>query len=472
MKTKIFLFLITLLPAIVNAQWEVIKPTYSNTIYDLKSFKRTKDNSTTIFIIEKPSTLPSYTYQLSYSTDFGINWQNSKLEDIGWTASTLFIRKKGDEIYDFLIGTIHGLMRSTDIAQGWSKFDQGIPSTNFVEYIGTYSVHPDSLPNLFVSTFMSGPFGWRFPTGIYWLDDKTNTWNKAASYLEDNVIPRITASIIINEKTNGVSSILACSSNNDYRALIKSTDKGVSWINCLNKYKDYTFTNFYYVYNSETNSKELIATASNRGVLKSTDEGTTWLAVNNQPFVEYGFTDKEMIVLTAPNSSTSKIIAATGKDYRLYSSSDLGNSWQFLDNSLLSFATGDYKSFINGLLVADKHIFVTSSERGAWRRPLSDLITEVKQQEMPVNYSLSQNYPNPFNPSTTINYQLSTPGFVTLKVYDLLGREVATLVDEYKQAGIYNCKLRIENGELPSGIYFYRLQSGSYSETKKLILMK
>lgn len=88
------------------------------------------------------------------------------------------------------------------------------------------------------------------------------------------------------------------------------------------------------------------------------------------------------------------------------------------------------------------------------------------------DYFISQNYPNPFNPSTTIGYQLSTPGFVTLKVYDVLGREVATLIDEYKQAGNHNCKLKIENGELPSGIYFYRLQSGSFTETKKLILMK
>jgi len=221
MKTKTFLFFLILLVSTVNGQWEVIKPTYSNPIYDMESFTRTKDNSTTIFIIEKPSTLPYLTYQLSYSTDFGINWQNSKLEDIGWTTSGLFIRSKSGEIYDFLIGTIHGLMRSTDITQGWSIFDQGIPLDSDVEYIGTYSAHPDSLPKLFVSTTAQGPFGWRFPTGIYWLDDKTNTWNKAASYLEDNVIPRITASIIINEKTNGVFSILACSSNNDYNTLIK-----------------------------------------------------------------------------------------------------------------------------------------------------------------------------------------------------------------------------------------------------------
>ena len=96
----------------------------------------------------------------------------------------------------------------------------------------------------------------------------------------------------------------------------------------------------------------------------------------------------------------------------------------------------------------------------------------IEENSIPSEYKLSQNYPNPFNPNTVINYQLSEAGHVTLKVYDILGNEVATLVNEYKNAGTYNCKLRIENGELPSGIYFYRLQSGSFSDTKKFLLMK
>jgi hypothetical protein len=101
---------------------------------------------------------------------------------------------------------------------------------------------------------------------------------------------------------------------------------------------------------------------------------------------------------------------------------------------------------------------------------------------LPSVFSLSQNYPNPFNPSTTIDYHLSTACFVTLKVYDVLGREVATLVDEFKQAGTYNSKFlasqdasrsgSIINYKLSSGVYFYRLQAGSFSKTKKLVIMK
>lgn len=89
---------------------------------------------------------------------------------------------------------------------------------------------------------------------------------------------------------------------------------------------------------------------------------------------------------------------------------------------------------------------------------------------IPALPSLSQNYPNPFNPSTTIEYAIPKSELVTLKVYDVLGREVATLVNEYKQAGMY--KANFNASGLVSGVYFYQLSAGSYVETKKLIMMK
>jgi hypothetical protein len=88
----------------------------------------------------------------------------------------------------------------------------------------------------------------------------------------------------------------------------------------------------------------------------------------------------------------------------------------------------------------------------------------------PNEYELSQNYPNPFNPSTQIKYAIPQNGFVSLKVFDLLGREVCSLVNEYKEAGYYNT---IFNGSnLSSGMYFYKLTCGNYTEVKKMILIK
>jgi hypothetical protein len=97
---------------------------------------------------------------------------------------------------------------------------------------------------------------------------------------------------------------------------------------------------------------------------------------------------------------------------------------------------------------------------------------EDEQNFLPTEYKLEQNYPNPFNPSTKISWQSPVGSWQTLKVFDILGREVATLVDEYRDAGSYNVQFTMHNLQLSSGIYFYQLNAGSFIETKKMILIK
>ncbi|MCW8961442.1 MAG: T9SS type A sorting domain-containing protein, partial [Ignavibacteriaceae bacterium] len=81
-----------------------------------------------------------------------------------------------------------------------------------------------------------------------------------------------------------------------------------------------------------------------------------------------------------------------------------------------------------------------------------------------------QNYPNPFNPSTTIRFSIINPDVVKIKIYDVLGREVKTLVNEFKQAGTY--EIQFNASSLASGIYLYRIESGNFVQTKKMILLK
>jgi Secretion system C-terminal sorting domain len=101
----------------------------------------------------------------------------------------------------------------------------------------------------------------------------------------------------------------------------------------------------------------------------------------------------------------------------------------------------------------------------------AEIIVDVKNvRNIPVGYSLSQNFPNPFNPTTAISYQLPSFSHVMIKVYDVLGREVTALVNENKPAGNYSVKF--DGNKLVSGIYFYRMESGSFSQTKKLLLLK
>ena len=95
---------------------------------------------------------------------------------------------------------------------------------------------------------------------------------------------------------------------------------------------------------------------------------------------------------------------------------------------------------------------------------------EEKFDELPTDYSLINNFPNPFNPSTKIRYSIPQSSKVVIKVFDILGNEIETLIDEQKPIGTYELTWYAEN--LPSGIYFYRLQAGTFVETKKMILMK
>jgi hypothetical protein len=123
----------------------------------------------------------------------------------------------------------------------------------------------------------------------------------------------------------------------------------------------------------------------------------------------------------------------------------------------------------NGTAVGDEGTILRTTNGG------TTFYEEETNLTQPKSFFLSQNYPNPFNPSTKIKFQI--PGqarndnnLVTLKVYDLLGREVATLVNEEKPAGEY--EIEFDGTRLPSGIYFYQLKAGNYIETKKMVLLK
>lgn len=108
--------------------------------------------------------------------------------------------------------------------------------------------------------------------------------------------------------------------------------------------------------------------------------------------------------------------------------------------------------------------------------PYIEILEEVtsvnEEDELPKEFTLNQNYPNPFNPSTVISYQLPVAGHVSLKIFNQLGQEIATLVDEFQQAGKHNSQFSILNSEFSSGIYFYTLKTYSFTQTKKMLLLK
>jgi hypothetical protein len=125
---------------------------------------------------------------------------------------------------------------------------------------------------------------------------------------------------------------------------------------------------------------------------------------------------------------------------------------------------------VNALVVSGANPFAGTYGNGVWRRPLFEIIMGIKNQHnnLPANFALHQNYPNPFNPATTINYSLPKSGLVTIKVYDILGREIITLVNEINSPGNYT--IQFNGSKLSSGIYFYRMQAGNFIRQKNNII--
>jgi hypothetical protein len=105
-----------------------------------------------------------------------------------------------------------------------------------------------------------------------------------------------------------------------------------------------------------------------------------------------------------------------------------------------------------------------------FRHEASGTVGVTDNNPLPAGFALEQNYPNPFNPSTTIRYELPMAAEVRLSVYDVLGREVSVLVNERRGAGVH--EVRFDGSRLASGIYLYRLQAGSYVQTRKLALVR
>ncbi|HMR40169.1 MAG TPA: T9SS type A sorting domain-containing protein [Ignavibacteria bacterium] len=159
-----------------------------------------------------------------------------------------------------------------------------------------------------------------------------------------------------------------------------------------------------------------------------------------------------------------------GSDVGAYVSFNTGGSWQFLGQGLPMVSVYDFKIHPTAYyLVAGTH------GRSMYK---IDLTQVVGINEYGIssadNFRLNQNYPNPFNPETVISYDLGNKNSVSLKVYDITGREVVTLVNEIQNAGSYSVKFSSAsgNGNLSSGIYIYRLTSGNRTETKSMVLLK
>ena len=191
------------------------------------------------------------------------------------------------------------------------------------------------------------------------------------------------------------------------------------------------------------------------GVFRSTNDGATWSLVNT------GLGSYDYVYALAA-TGTNLFLATSGGG--VYFSADTGSHWGQINTGL--------PSYLYSVAVIGSYVYAGDDGGAVWRRPLTQIITAVEEPAggIPARFALNQNYPNPFNPTTVIQFSVGTYGHTSLRIFDILGRSVATLVDGHVAAGTHEVHWNAAN--VPSGIYFCRLTSGSFSATRTLLLLK
>ncbi len=230
-------------------------------------------------------------------------------------------------------------------------------------------------------------------------------------------------------------------------ALLKTTNAGGIWTNqSIGSISDLNDVDFI----SETTGWVITL----KKIYKTTDGGDNW---TRQLEVQ---SNKSFRAIDFISEQEGWVVGNWGE---IRHTSDGGESWELEESGINSILTDlCFSASGSGWIVGSQGIILSNDP--------ASVITIVNETEIVNNFTLYQNYPNPFNPATKIRYSIPTGEKVELKIFDLLGREINTLVNEYKPAGYYEAEF--DAGSLSSGEYLYRLTTGDYSETKKMLYLK
>lgn len=457
---------------------------------------------------------------LKRSTDNGITWQTITLNSPS-TAIKGFASNASNELF---MGSYSGfgIFKSTDDGLNWNRIINGLKNT----WIS--SLKFDSNGNLYAGS--SNGLHYSSNNGTTWQSIWNTIWLHGESiqdiaFLGTNTILAATKMSYIQKSTNnganwelfssGIAntdirvihktseSLLLAGTNGD--GIFRTTNAGTSWTRTSGYWSTYTIV-------SEPNGN--ILASAGASIYRSTDQGATW----NSTALVYG---GSMPIRKIAVNSSGHIFAAT--DIGLYRSTDLGVNWTRAGYWKI-FTSGSSPAVVYTVIInsvgrifvgvgcgEERGVYVSNNNGDTWQKVSTGLsINSVRalalnsSQELfagtyyngvfksnnpttavdniatdiPKNFILYQNYPNPFNPATKIKYSVpfveshnfTSPQQVTIKIYDLLGRDVMTLVNESKAPGTYN--VNFDRNRLPSGIYFYAIQAGSYFQTRKMILLK
>jgi photosystem II stability/assembly factor-like uncharacterized protein len=440
------------------------------------------------------------TYIIDKSTDGGMNWHSvlnlpwSTVNDYGIVTSISW--SKSDPRIVF--ATFHfrgnnvvptdsvgcGIYKSEDGGETWKAVNNGLENTKKNGL--TVEVHP-RYSNVVLASLTD--------VGILKSTDGGSTWNKKNDGISNFHIksfafdPNNSQTVYAGIESGGI---------------FKSTDLGEHWLQITYGMDPEASVRSIVV--NPQNSLEVFAHDWSSGVYWSIDGGGSWykmnnglstragqsLAISNDGSTLYAGTEGGGVFRLVRNQvppsiqslipDTSHSIQIAKGDSLLFTvnASDLNNdiihySWYLnyslipnrdLPQFLLKTDKLEFGEYQLKAVVADSF----SSSQATWHVTITSLSSvETDGKGIPKEYQLSQNYPNPFNPTTFIRYAIPKSTAVTLRIFNTLGQEVASLVNEQKSPGYYQIEWK---ANVPSGIYFFRLQAGEFVETKKMILLK
>ena len=339
-------------------------------------------------------------------------------------------------------GTDNYVYKTTDNGSYWAQIDDGLAS-NWSVALYAYG-----------STLYAAGSG-----GVFVLDNTGSGFTRISDQWGELQHVVINNMIIVPNSGGGNPYIFIGCANGIYR----SGNNGQSWSTVTNGLTDLAINTFEYIPDfSGTGNLNLYAgTNGGGGVFRSTDYGSSWKQVNKG----LGITPNMVVYAFARNGPD--LFVSTGGG--IFLSRDYGDNWFHVDDG--------FDASARSLLVTNASKLVAGTLfYGIWSRPLSEMTStkDFPENESVLNFSLETNYPNPFNQSTKISWQSPVSGRQTVRIFDMLGNQVATLVDEYKTAGKqeldFNPATSIRN---PSpGIYYYQVKTGSFIQTRKMLLTK
>ena len=378
-----------------------------------------------------------------------------------------------------------GVVRSTDGGRSWSllplQVGLGSPNDICVTPNGIVMVGNFSYPDVWISTdygnSWKGVNGPEYPIGFTLLALPDGSVLSGAQYRmyksTDNGLTwkRVADSTVFGENSpasmfltkNGTILTYVDGLTDSTMGIFRSTNGGLNWIYCPNSPKDSITDERQIVAYSQLNNGTIYGFTRRDGLYKSTDDGINWEKILPFEYLGIPFFSDGGGLLASDNLGLFLGGSSNTGYGGLIWSPDYGQTWQIF--------MPEWKGYMIGSIVQLDSNRILINANGYNYILTVDVVTAVSQNPtIPSSFQLFQNYPNPFNPTTTIEFSLPERSFVKLTVYNALGQEIAVLVNEEKQAGIH--RIQFNGSNLPTGVYFYRLETPKFIETKKMILLK